>query len=88
MMFSAVHGSLNLHVSPKNLSYLKGFSMNKLIISGLVAGAALVSNASAALTAADIDIAGAKADITLVFLAILSVSVLIYGYNKIKGTVK
>jgi hypothetical protein len=44
-------------------------------------------NASAALTAADVPMTDAKADITLVFLAILGVAVIIFGYRKIMSLI-
>lgn len=45
----------------------------------------LVSNASAALTATDVDFAPAIADLGVVFLALIGVSIVIFGYRKILG---
>lgn len=47
----------------------------------------LVSSASAALTAADVPMTNATADVTLVFLAILGVAVVLFGYKKILGLI-
>lgn len=57
--------------------------MKKYVIAGLIAAGVLATNASAALTAADVPMTDAKADITLVFLAILGVAVIIFGYRQI-----
>ena len=53
-----------------------------------VAGSVLVGGAvqsQAAITASDVDMAGATGDITVVFIAMLGVGVLIFGYRKING---
>jgi hypothetical protein len=49
----------------------------------LVAGA--MTNASAAITSADVDTSGALGDITTVFIATLGVSVLVFGYRKVSS---
>jgi hypothetical protein len=61
--------------------------MKKFLLSGIAATAALVSNASAALTAADVPMDTAISDVTLVFLAILGVAVIIFGFRKIMGLI-
>jgi len=77
-----------LHVSRPKFSYPKGFLMLKkaLALIGAVS-LGLVTSASAALTAADVPMTDAKADITLVFLAILGVAVVIFGYRKIMSLI-
>lgn len=71
-------------VSPK--SYIvKDDKMKKHIIAGLVAAGVLASNASAALTAADVSMTTATSDVTLVFLAILGVTIVLFGFRKILG---
>lgn len=61
------------------------FKKLALVVAGLFG---MVSNASAALTATDVPMTGAIADITLVFLAVLSVLVTIFGFNKIKSQIR
>jgi hypothetical protein len=61
--------------------------MKKFLLAGIAATAALVSNASAALTATDIPMDTATSDVTLVFLAILGVAVVIFGFRKIMGLI-
>lgn len=56
-----------------------------LLVAGLIG---FTAQSQAALVATDVPMTGAIADITLVFLAILSVLVVIFGYNKIKTQVK
>lgn len=59
--------------------------MKKHIIAGLIAAGVLASNASAALTAADVPMTTATSDVTLVFLAILGVAIILFGFRKILG---
>ena len=59
--------------------------MQKSVIAGLIAAGVLVSNASAALTATDVPMTTATADVTLVFLAILGVTIVLFGFRKILG---
>jgi len=87
----AVTGSLKFNPlrKPKTSLYPKGVSMSNSVKKGLIAvgvlAVASVQNASAALTAADIPMTTATADVTLVFLAILGVSIVLYGFRKILG---
>ena len=59
----------------------------KLVAAGLAVGAG-AANANAALTSADVDMSGAQSDITTVFIAMLGVGVLIFGYRKISGIIR
>ncbi|MDP3587034.1 MAG: hypothetical protein Q8R58_03195 [Sulfuricurvum sp.] len=59
--------------------------MKKNILLGLIALSAMVSNASAALTATDVPMTTATSDVTLVFLAVLGVSIVLFGFRKILG---
>ncbi|MFZ2890595.1 hypothetical protein [Sulfuricurvum sp.] len=90
----AARGSLNNQrdVSPKSF-YFKGFPMKKVTLTQKIAlvvaaSAVMASNAAAALTAADVPMTDAKADITLVFLAVLGVAVIIFGYRKIMSLIQ
>ena len=57
-----------------------------LIAAGvLVAATAQNAMAAGALTATDLDFSGAKADVTLVFLGVLGVVVLLFGFRAIKS---
>lgn len=57
-------------------------STGKAKILGAVGAVGVAStNSFAALTSADVDMAGASSDITLVFLAILGVLVTVFGYK-------
>jgi hypothetical protein len=68
------------------LSFIvKDDKMKKHIIAGLIAAGVLVSNASAALTATDVPMTTATSDVTLVFLAVLGVSIVLFGFRKILG---
>lgn len=62
-------------------------SVKKGLIAVGVLVAATAQNAMAAgtLTAADVDFSGAQADITLVFLGILGVVVMLFGFRAIKS---
>lgn len=62
-------------------------SVKKGLIAAGVLIVASVQNASAALVATDVPMTDAKADITLVFLAILGVAVVLFGYRKIMSVV-
>jgi hypothetical protein len=70
------------------LSYPKGFPMLPSVKKGLIAAGVLVvasvENASAALTAADVDMTAATADMAVVFIAILGVGVIAFGYKQIR----
>ena len=75
-------------VSPK--SYIvKDDKMNQSVKKGLIAVGVLtvgaVSNASAALTAAQVDMAPAIADITTVVVVIIGVLVVSFGFKKVMG---
>lgn len=61
--------------------------MKKFLLSVLALGLGFATQASAALTAADVPMTDAKADVTLVFLAILGVAVVLFGYRKIMGLI-
>lgn len=63
-------------------------SVKKGLIAAGILVVASVQNASAALVATDVPMTGAIADITLVFLAVLSVLVTIFGFNKIKSQIR
>jgi hypothetical protein len=74
-------------VSPKYLidKDVKMFNSTKSKLALLGAGAAaLASNASAALTAADVNMGSATGDMAIVFVAILGVLVIGFGYRMIK----
>jgi hypothetical protein len=58
-------------------------SVKKGLIAAGVLTVAAVQNASAALTASDVDMTTATADVTLVFLAILGLAIVIFGFKKI-----
>ena len=60
-------------------------SVKKGLIAAGVLVVASVQNASAALTATDVPMTTATADVTLVFLAILGVAVILFGFRKILG---
>jgi hypothetical protein len=75
-------------VSP--LSYIdKDVKMNQSVKKGLIAVGVLavgaVSNASAALTASDVSMATATADVTTVVTAIIGLLVVIFGFKKVIG---
>lgn len=75
-------------VSPK--SYIdKDVKMLNSVKKGLIAAGVLVvasvQNASAALTAADVDMAPAIADITTVVVVIIGVLVVAFGFRKVMG---
>lgn len=57
-----------------------------LIAVGVIATVA-ATNASAALTAADVDMSDATSDMAIVFVAILGVMVIAFGYKMIKKMV-
>ncbi|MDD5212107.1 MAG: hypothetical protein PHV62_06810 [Sulfuricurvum sp.] len=61
------------------------YSVKKGLIAAGVLIVAATQNASAALTAADVPMTTATADVTLVFLAILGVSIVLFGFRKILG---
>ena len=61
----------------------KAVALNK-IATGAVATAVASTN-SFALAATDVDMSSATSDITVVFIAMLGVAVLIFGYRKISG---
>jgi len=72
------------HLLPKSF-IVKDDKMKKNILLGLIALSAMVSNASAALTATDVPMTTATSDVTLVFLAVLGVSIVLFGFRKILG---
>ena len=74
-------------VSPK--SYIdKDVKMLNHVKKGLIAAGVIVvasvQNASAALTAADVSMSSATSDMAIVFIAILGVLVIGFGYRMIK----
>ena len=58
-------------------------SVKKGLIAAGVLTVAAVQNASAALTATDVDMSTATADVTLVFLSILGLAIVLFGFRKI-----
>lgn len=66
----------------------KDVKMLKSVKKGLIAAGVIVvasaQNASAALTAADVNMGAATADMAVVFIAILGVLVIGFGYRMIK----
>lgn len=61
--------------------------LKKMLLSVLALGLGFATQASAALTAADVPVADAKSDILVVFLAILGVLVVIFGYKKVMAMI-
>ena len=66
----------------------KGFLMKKFFLALFAALVGLTQNASAALTAADVDMTAATSDMAIVFIAILGVSVIAFGYRQIRSMIK
>jgi len=62
----------------------KGFPMKKFLVALFAAFIGLTQNASAALTAADVDMTAATSDMAIVFIAILGVAVVAFGYKQIR----
>lgn len=60
-------------------------SVKKGLIAAGVLSVATAQNASAALTSADVPMDTATADITLVFLGVLGVSIILFGFRKVLG---
>jgi hypothetical protein len=60
-------------------------SVKKGLIAAGVIVLATAQNASAALAATDVPMTTATADVTLVFLAVLGVSIVLFGFRKILG---
>ncbi len=71
-------------VSPKSF-IVKDDKMKKYVIAGLIAAGVLATNASAALTAAQVDMGAATTDIGMVAGAIIGVLVLAFGLKKVFG---